>query len=213
MALPCDRPKTSAASSASIAASGTCQLSWIQSSHEPRAAAAATGFLTTGFGAGVGGELASGGGSAEAAALRRRCAVVAGGDCAVAWGARGRGRSRGGALRRGLPARRVCSAAASSRVADVDQPLRSASWPSRSLTRSRSACIAAGGGIGRPWRGRGTAAAGARGHEAQMSAADCARGLARRPSGDELRPSPRSDSERRCRPRPARAVRLPGAGR
>src|SRR5580692_11723939 len=54
---------TSAATMASSTPSGTCQLSSIQSSHEPEAAGAAvTGFFTTGFGGGGGGgEIVSGG--------------------------------------------------------------------------------------------------------------------------------------------------------
>ena len=110
---------TSAATIARSTPSGTCQLSSIQSSHEPEAAGVAvTGFFTTGFaGGGGGGATVSGGavavtGGAGSGGGGGGVTVAGGGVCAVlVSGGGGSGRSgttAGGSCRRvcGPPALR-----------------------------------------------------------------------------------------------------------
>ena len=174
------RRTPSAATIAASTAAGTCQLSATQSSHEPEAAGVRrTGFFTTGFGAGGGvggvvsggaGGVAGGGGRVRRRRRRRRRRRVALG---VGAGGGGRDRTAGGGVGAALQAAELALQLARVRRCGCRSgACDSASCPSRSLTRSLSACVSLELAVARGWRRAAAPLPPAVGrHETQMAAA------------------------------------------
>ena len=137
---------------------------------------------------------------------RRRRRPVTGAGVPASVGAAWHGRRRGSRRRAvgGTPSLR-CSAASSLLRMSINR-CDSASCPSKSLTRSLSACASALAALESPLPV--ALAAGARSHETQVAAAGAAPPAAapRAPSGDALRSSLRFDSGRRSRRRRERAA-------